>query len=326
MDAGLERRAPLLFSWPLSPAERETLMLSTSRGGCLASSSWSWPSRPCLGYIRRYSNMFDNVGRLNGKRMRPSPAADSPPPWMAWRTWEGVFYSFVGSFSTQRGTNPVSFLFLSPRPRRPRKDSEHPLPTAQKRGHRMHLPSLLLLDLFLHVCSLAGFEAKCISPSLGKQTRTFSSLFSINPPINEKRPKPRKPRETLSCGGFAARPERCISSFLLHLNLLDSTLPWGPSDPLRGGKGGPRGDAGMVSAEKASPPSSASTNSTSPCCRDDHRPRPTTLHGPRLGHDSGSRGSPREYPATPGFSCRFFLASPRTSSCCFVRRRSIIRG
>lgn len=233
---------------------------------------------------------------------------------MAWHTWEGVFYSFVGSFSTQRGTNPVSFLFLSPRPRRPRKDSEHPLPTAQKRGHRMHLRSLLLLDLFLHVCSLAGFEAKCISPSLGKQTRTFSSLFSINPPINEKRPKPRKPRETLSCGGFAARPERCISSFLLHFNLLDSTLPWGPSDPLRGGKGGPRGDAGMVSAEKASPPSSASTNSTSPCCRDDHRPRPTTLHGPRLGHDSGSRGSPREYPATPGFSCRFFLASPRTSS------------
>lgn len=33
MDAGLERRAPLLFSWPLSLGERETLMLSRPVAG-----------------------------------------------------------------------------------------------------------------------------------------------------------------------------------------------------------------------------------------------------------------------------------------------------
>lgn len=163
------------------------------------------------------------------------------PGGVAWRTWDGVSIPSSAPSSArklQRGTNPVSFLFPSPR------QAQHPLPVAQKRGHRRHHLRPLLLDVFLHVlaCCWVRGEWYPLEFRLGKQTRTFPSFFSINPPKGEEvQAKEAKGNVILWWICRSTRAMRLLFSSPSQFACFHS--PLGPSDPLRVGARGSR-DAG----------------------------------------------------------------------------------
>lgn len=240
--------------------EAETLMLLSSRGGCLVSRHRHGCGRPVHVWDifgAGHSNMFD-VYCVHSTRLCRSATANGTPGRHGAR---GRAFSIPSSAPSARNAEGIPFLFFSHRPGhqgdqatptgrgRIQTPAEHPLPEAQKRGHRMHqLCDPCSIDILLHVLRLLLGSGRNVSPlgfRLCKQTRIFPSFFSIKPstPQRKKRPKPRKrgSEGKRHLGVDLPLDPSDASPLFFSISICLILLAPGSERPFPGGGGGPGG-------------------------------------------------------------------------------------